>query len=73
MLRTTDEAFKRMENEYEELEIRCFKLEQMIKQCRLSKVHNINLDEIHLMEEQYKYMMGYLNTLSIRIARVKGE
>lgn len=72
MLRTTDEAFKRMEVEQQELSERCEALGNFLKDCRTSKVHDISIDDIHLLEEQYRYMLGYERVLKIRIARVKG-
>lgn len=71
MIRTTDEAFKRMVVEQEELENRIDKLEEFIKKCRQNKVQNVTLDEIHLMEEQLKYMTAYNGVLQCRIGRME--
>ena len=71
MLRTSDETFKRMVAEQEELENRIDKLEDFIKKCRQNKVQNVTLDEIHLMEEQLKYMTAYNRVLMCRIGRVE--
>ena len=71
MLRTTDEAFKRMLVEQEELQNRINKLEEFIKKCRQNKVQNITLDDIHLLEEQLKYMTAYHGVLKCRIGRVE--
>lgn len=70
MLRKSDEAFKRMVEEERELYNRVNKLDDFVKKCRLHEVPNISLDEIHLLEEQLKYMRKYLFTLRIRIDRV---
>lgn len=71
MLRTSDEAFKRLVIEQEELQNRIDKLEVFIKKCRQNKVQNVTLDEIHLMEEQLKYMSAYNGVLQCRIGRVE--
>ena len=71
MLRTSDEAFKRLVAEQQELENRIDKLEAFIKKCRQNKVQNVTLDEIHLMEEQLKYMTAYNRVLMCRIGRVE--
>ena len=71
MMRTSDEAFKRMLVEQEELENRIDKLEAFIKKCRQNKVKNITLDDIHLLEEQLKYMRGYNAVLQCRIGRME--
>lgn len=71
MMRTTDEAFKRMLVEQEELQNRIDKLETFIKKCRQNKVQNVTLDEIHLMEEQLKYMTAYNGVLKCRIGKVE--
>ena len=71
MLRTSDEAFKRILVEQEELQNRINKLEEFVKKCRQNKVQNITLDEIHLMEEQLKYMTAYNGVLQCRIGRVE--
>ena len=70
MLRKSDEAFKRMVEEERELYNRVNKLDDFVRKCRLHEVPNISLDEIHLLEEQLKYMRKYLFTLRIRIDRV---
>lgn len=70
MLRKSDEVFKRMVEEERELYNRVNKLDAFVKKCRLHEVPNISLDEIHLLEEQLKYMRKYLFTLRIRIDRV---
>lgn len=71
MLRTSDEAFKRMLVEQEELENRIDKLEEFVKKCRQNKVENVTLDGIHFLEEQLKYMRGYNAVLQCRIGRVE--
>lgn len=71
MLRTTDEAFKRMLVEQEELENRIDKLEEFVKKCRQNKVQNVTLEDIHLLEEQLKYMRGYNAVLQCRIGRAE--
>lgn len=71
MMRTTDEVFKRMLVEQEELQNRIDKLGEFIKKCRQNKVQNVTLDEIHLMEEQLKYMIAYNGVLQCRIGRVE--
>ena len=71
MLRTTDEAFKRMLVEQEELENKIDKLEEFIKKCRQNKVQNVTLEEIHLLEEQSTYMRGYNAVLQCRIGRAE--
>lgn len=71
MLRTSDEAFKRLVIEQEELQNRIDKLEVFIKKCRQNKVQNVTLDEIHLMEEQLKYMTAYNSVLQCRIGRAE--
>ena len=71
MMRTTDEAFKRMLAEQEELQNRINKLEIFIKKCRQNKVQNVTLEEIHLLEEQLKYMTAYNSVLKCRIGRVE--
>ena len=71
MLRTTDEAYKRMLVEQNELKEKIDKLDTFIKKARLSHVENITLDEIHLLEEQLAPMREYYTILSIRIDRVK--
>ena len=73
MLRPTDEAFIRMKEEYKELKIKVDTLDEYIRNARLNKFTDITLDEIHLMEEQAIFMLGYLNTLKIRIYRVEGK
>ncbi len=71
MLRTSDEAFKRMVAEQEELENRIDKLEEFVKKCRQNKVQNVTLDDIHLLEEQLKYMQAYNGVLKCRIGRAE--
>ena len=71
MLRTTDEAYKRMLEEQKELKERIEKLDLFVKKARRSEVENITLDEIHLLEEQLAPMREYYAILSIRIDRVK--
>jgi uncharacterized protein YdcH (DUF465 family) len=71
MLRTSDEAFKRLVVEQQELENKIDKLEAFIKKCRQNKVQNITLDDIHLLEEQLKYMQAYNGVLKCRIGRVE--
>lgn len=71
MLRTSDEAFKRLVAEQQELENRIDKLEEFIKKCRHNKVQNITLGDIHLLEEQLIYMNGYNEALQCRIGRVE--
>lgn len=71
MLRTSDEAFKRLVVEQEELQNKIDKLEAFIKKCRQNKIQNVTLDEIHLMEEQLKYMTAYNGVLKCRIGRVE--
>ena len=70
MLRKEDEVFKEMVEEERKLYNRVNKLDDFVKKCRLHKVQSISLDEIHLLEEQLKYMRKYLFTLRIRIDRV---
>ena len=70
MLRKSDKVFKEMVEEESELYNRVNKLDDFVKKCRLHEVPNISLDEIHLLEEQLKYMRKYLFTLRIRIDRV---
>lgn len=70
MLRKSDEAFKRMVEEERELYNRVNKLDIFVKRCRLHDVPDITLEEIHLLEEQLKYMRKYLFTLRLRIDRV---
>lgn len=70
MLRKSDEVFKEMIEEEKELYNRVNKLDDFVKKCRLHEVPSISLDEIHLLEEQLKYMRKYLFTLRIRIDRV---
>lgn len=71
MMRTTDEAFKRMLVEQEELQNRIDKLEAFDIKCRQNKVQNITLYDVHLLEEQLKYMHGYNATLKCRIGRAE--
>lgn len=71
MLRTSDEAFKRMLVEQDELENRIEKLEEFVKKCRQNKVQNVTLDDIHFLEEQLKYMRGYNAVLQCRIGRAE--
>lgn len=71
MLRQSDEAFKRMVAEKEELDRRINSLDKMIQNCRHHKRDDITLDELHLMEEQIAPMREYATVLGIRIYRVK--
>lgn len=71
MLRTTDEAYIRMLDEKANLQKKVEALDEFIKKARHGEIANIELDEIHLLEEQYFYMNGYLRILNIRISRVK--
>ena len=71
MLRITDEAFKRMLEERNNLAIKCATLDNTIQQCRHHKRADISLDELHLLEEQYSAMIKYLEVLNIRINRVE--
>ena len=71
MLRTTDEAFKRMVEEHAQLKERLDKLEKFINEARLGNVKNVSMFEIHLLEEELKYMVGYESILSTRIYRVE--
>lgn len=71
MLRTTDEAFKRMVEEHAQLKERLDKLEKFINEARLGNVKGVSMFEIHLLEEQLKYMVGYESILSTRIYRVE--
>ena len=71
MLRKTDEEFKRMLAERDELKERIEKLDKFAIECRHSGHENVTLDEIHLMEEQLAPMREYLGILEIRIYRVK--
>lgn len=71
MLRTTDDAFKRMVEEHTELKERLTKLEKFINDSRLGNVKSVSMFEIHLLEEQLKYMVGYESILSTRIYRVE--
>ena len=71
MLRTTDDAFKRMVEEHTELKERLTKLEKFINDSRLGNVKGVSMFEIHLLEEQLKYMVGYESILSTRIYRVE--
>lgn len=71
MLRKTDEAYLRMLEEKAILEKRVETLDNFIKDARESKIDNITLSEIHLLEEQLHYMRGYLRILSTRIFNVK--
>ena len=72
MLRTTDDAFKRMIEEEEQLSEKLTRLELFINKCRKNEVNDITLDEIKLMEEQAHAMSTYRFILRIRIARVRG-
>ena len=72
MLRTTDEAYKRMVVEQQELDDRVMKLDKMVSDCRHHKKGDVSLDELHLLEEQLSAMMEYNSVLKIRIERVKG-
>lgn len=71
MLRKTDEAYLRMLEEKANLEKRVETLDNFIKDARESKIDDITLSEIHLLEEQLHYMRGYLRILSTRIFTVK--
>lgn len=71
MLRKSDDAFKRMVQEQEELQDRIDKLDKMVQMCRLHQRDDITLEELHLMEEQLDPMREYNSILKIRIYRVK--
>ena len=71
MLRISDDAYIRMIEEKANLQKKVEVLDDFIKDARKGKISNIELSEIHLLEEQYFYMNGYLKILNIRISRVK--
>ena len=71
MLRTTDAAYTRMLEEKANLQKKVEALAEFIKKARHGEIANIELAEIHLLEEQCFYMNGYLRILNIRISRVK--
>lgn len=71
MLRKSDDAYKRMVEEQEQLEARINALDKMIQSCRHHGREDITLDELHLMEEQLDPMREYNSVLKIRIFRVK--
>ena len=71
MLRKSDDAYKRMVEEQEQLEARINALDKMIQRCRHHRREDITLDELHLMEEQLDPMREYNSVLKIRIFRVK--
>ena len=71
MLRATDSAYLRMVEERLELVKKVEALSDFLKKCRNNQVNNITLDEIHLLEEQFHYMNGYLRILTIRISKVQ--
>ena len=72
MLRKSDEAYTRLVNEQKELSEKIEKLYTTIQGCRRNKRNDISLDELHLLEDQLKYMIQYNTVLNIRIHRVEG-
>lgn len=71
MLRKSDDAFKRMVQEQEELQNRIDELDKKVQMYRLHQRDDITLEELHLMEEQLDPMREYNSILKIRIYRVK--
>lgn len=71
MLRTSDAAYTRLIEEKANLEKKVEAIDSFINKCRKSEIDDITLDEIHLLEEQAHYMLGYLRILKMRISKVK--
>lgn len=71
MLRTTDEAYKRMIKEREELTQRVDSLSKMVRSCRRNEREDVSLDELHDLEDQLYAMRKYEQVLSVRIYRIE--
>lgn len=70
MLRTSDEAYKRLVVEKAELQKKVEALEDFLSKARKAEIKDITLQEIHILEEQLHYMRGYLRLLNERIGSV---
>lgn len=70
MLRTSDEAYKRLVVEKAELQKKVEALEDFLSKARKAEIKDITLSEIHILEEQLHYMRGYLRLLNERIGSV---
>ena len=68
MLRKTDEEYTRLYKEKCDLQIKVDKLDSFVCSARKGEIADINLSEIHTLEEQLHYMRGYLRILKQRLA-----